>query len=358
VGTSAHTKIGSASAGGRGCGWQEISTVSVLTWLMQACERMLEFILPAGEYSVIDTAWALSTVNRRSYRQGFEYAFDKLEIFQTNPLEEAIVDVCRLPHTWVCTNAWVKAYHNWKAQQDDALEDSDTWSARAAYRDFKICYNHGHATGSMNGQTVTINPSLVGVISLPAAQVIDPNAMQSWEYSEFVVPNLTGLVGVTEEYIGYMLGPDAVPGKGLIQAYAESRARPHPRDPSVVTEAHPDTPPGGLYAEMQDVGEDLVEVLDNVRYQNDEPPYVIAGSNSEFEFYPGGGSDTGMFGVCMDTLVVRASSFLSTDAMGSFTAPCGLIWLHNDGEANTTVRLWCSPGPYQGVMARSMLEAN
>lgn len=322
-------------------------------------ERMLEFILPAGEYTVIDTMWALSRLNRRAYRQGFEVAYDKAEIFQTDAGSEAYVTVSRLPNTWVTVNSWVKGYHMWKEQQDEKLEETDSFSTRAAYRDFKICYNYEHLVGEKDGVTVnTIDAIQSDTLSLAAAQAIDTSVLMSWEYSEFVVPNVSGGPGNTIEYYGYMIGDDAVPGKGLIKAYAESRARPFNREPSTVGETNVNIPPGGLYAEMQDVGEMDVEIRDNIRYKNDEPPYLLCGTNTEFEMYPFGTNNGNYDGITFDTLIVRASSILSTDATGPFTALCGLLWFYNGGGANTTLRLHVSPGPYKGIMARSMLEAN
>lgn len=325
---------------------------------IQTTERMLEFTLSPNEYGVVDTAFALSQMNRRSYRQGYEYAFDRAEIFQTDPVEQAEVTISRLPNTWVVVNSWVKAYHAWKGQQEAAMESSETWSLRAAYRDFKVCYNHGHASGTHAG--VPANLLLpADSMTLAIATGIDPGASMEWTYSEFVVPNLDGNAGIAGEYLGYMLGDDATPGKGLIKAYAESRARPHPEDPSTVTYNSITDPEGGLYTAMIDVGEDLVEVMENIEGHNQAAPYLVGGFDSEHEFYPGGSNDDyGGHGITFDTMIVRGSSLMSTDSTGPFTALCGLIWLYNAGDADTTIRFWLAPGPYKGVMARPMLEAN
>lgn len=327
--------------------------------MTQPTERIISLTLPANEYAIVDTAWCLSQLNRRAYRQGYEYAYEKIELFQGDPAQQATVVVKRMPHGWVPANAWVKAYHNWKGQQDDAMDDSSTQSMRAKYRDFKVCYNSAHAFGQTQSGIAVTMPTPHGALSLSAAQAIDSDARMAWEYSEFVVPNATGAGGTTVEYLGCMLGADYSTTKGLIQAYAESRARPQPEDPSIVTSPGAPYFDGGLYTEMIDVGEDMVKIMENVTERNDNPPYVVAGTDSLHEFYPGGSMHTGDFwGQSVDKLIVRASSFLSSDSMGPMTAYCGLLAFHNESEVEQTLRITVAPGTYQGVAARPMREVN
>lgn len=329
---------------------------------MQPCERILEFQVPAGEYAVIDTAWMLSQLNRRSYRQGMQYAYEKLEIYQVVPTTAGVLSVSRFPNTWVTVNAWVKAFHAWKNQQDDVLEETDYWSTVSKYRDFKIQYNAGHASGSYAGGTNNVTqPVPYGVHTLSAAQAIDSGAEMNWDYSQFVVPNLDGSGGTTGEFTGIMLGDDDTSGAalcmGLIKAYALSRARPHPEDPSTVNDATLATP-SGLYAQMRDVGEDMIEIQGNIIARNDSPPYIVGGTDSSKEFYLGGSNSTDDGGVTIDKLIVRANSTVSTDACVNFTALCGLLWLNNTGADDLECRLTVAAGPYLGVMARPMQDVN
>lgn len=329
---------------------------------LSPAERIIEISIPSNEFAIIDTSWCLSQINRRSYRQGFEYAYDKLELFQTDPTVSAVLNVYRLPATWVSYNAWVKAYSHWKEQQDDAMAEADTWSMRAKYRDFKIVYNLGHSTGLNSGVTLT-QPTPSGSLSLAAAQAIDAGADIDWEYSLVTVPNVGGNTGTAEEYLVGMLGDDSGTYKGIIKAYADSRARPFPNDPSTVTQAGGSQIDGGLYAEMQDVGEDYDEIMSNVTTRNNSPPYIIGSVDSTHEFYPGGSNMGSDNGVQLDRLRVSASTAgtnnpLSTDQTGSFTALCGLILLYNESEGPNVVRLHCSPGDYHGVLARPMGDGN
>ena len=331
---------------------------------MQPCERDIWITVPAtaqSDYAVVDTASCLSQLNRRAYRQGYEFAYESVEVFQTDAVDDVFVTVSRFPNTWVTVNAWTKAYHAWKDQQDDAMDEGDSWSMRAKYRDFKICYNDGHATGNWAGGTGNVTqPTPHGLLSLAQANVIDADAAMDWTYSEFVVPNVTGAGGVTEEYLGHMLADDSSASKGLILAYAESRARPHPQDPSTMVNPGASVPDGGLFTEMIDVGEDMLEIMDNVTGRNNSPPYLVGGTDSDDEFYPGGqNSDFGGNGVEIDILTVRGNNLvLSSDRTGAFTALCGLLWIENSSEGDVVVRIRVAPGNYQGVLARPMSEAN
>lgn len=324
--------------------------------MLDPCERTIVTSIPAG-YGVLDIGWALSQQNRKAYRQGMEYAISNVEIFGLDPAAEGSVQMFRLPNTWVTANAWVKSFKVWREQQDDAMEAGGSWSSRARYHDFKLYYNAGHLAGEYAGTSVTqMHPS--GFLSQATAQLIDPGAEMEWEASTFTVPNVAGSGGTTEEYYGGMLGGDTGTYRGLIRAYAESRARPHPSDPSVVEEGGSATPDGGLFTEMQDVGEDLKEIVLGIREENNAAPYVIGGTDSDEEFYPWGTNQGSDQGVSQDRLIVRAGSTIATDSSGPFTALCGLLWFNNGTGSAIETRIHITPGSYHGVMARPMQDVN
>lgn len=329
--------------------------------MLKPVERTISFTIPLG-FSVMDTAQCLAMQNRMAFRQGYEYAYETLEIYGTDSAKDGEVNVFRLPNTWVTCNSWVKSYHIWKDQQDDALEEGSAESIVARYRDFKIYFNVGHLDGNFDGTTVTqLYPD--GFLSEAGAQAIDADAAMEWDYAQFVIPNYGGAAGTTVEADVFMLGPDVGSNYGLIHNYALSRSRPHPLDPSRVSEASPTIPDGGLFMEMQDVGENLVEVIDNASLKNQAAPYVIGGTDSEFEFYPWGanqpaGAVQPEFGVRQDKLIVRSGSTIATDQTGPFTALCGLLFFQNGADQILSASLKVAPGPYKGVMARPMQEVN
>lgn len=330
---------------------------------LKPCERHISITVPTGR-SYFDTARNLSLQNRMSFRQGMEFAYDGIEMFSLDPDAAGLLTIHRLPNTWVTVNAWNKAFSVWRRQRREALDESETWSTVARYEDFKIYFNSIHAEGSYTGTPV---PELIAnnFLDLAGAQAIDAGAGIEWDHSVLVVPNVAGVGGTTEEYFLSMIGEDDTtkPNKGLIKAYAESRARPFPIDPSTVDGSTITNNPGGLYAEVFDVGENMVEVMENIRDNNESPPYVVGGVDSAEEFYPWGmqaqGSDAGsIWGVLQDYLVVRTGSTFATDTTGPFTALCGLIGFDNASGSSLLVNVKVAAGPYKGVMARPMQEVN
>lgn len=297
-----------------------------------------------------------------SFRQGREYAYDGIEIFSLDPATEGLLQVSKLPNTWVTVNSWEKAFAAWRRQRHDALDETMSASTTAKYADFKIYYNSGHQSGTIFGQPVAeLSPN--SFMDLAAAQVIDPGAGMEWEHSTITVPNVAGQSGTTADYELHMIGNDSGTSKSLIKAYAESRARPFPLDPSTVAGSSSTSNPGGLYAEMFDVGEDMVEIIDSIRDQNESPPYLVGGVDSAEEFYPWGmqaqqsvaGS---IHGNQLDYLIVRAGATVATDSTGPFTALCGLIWFSNGTGDSLQAKIKVSVGDYKGVMSRSMMEVN
>lgn len=329
--------------------------------LVKPCERIINVTIPNG-YSVCDTAQLLSEQNRMTFRQGREYAYDGIEIFALDPATEGLLQVYKLPHTWVTVNSWTKGFAAWRRQRHEAIDESMSGTTAAKYADFKIYYNSGHQSGTIFGQPV-VDLRANGFMDLTAAQLIDAGAGMEWEHSTITVPNVAGGGGVTQDYNLHMIGDDSGTGKSMIKAYAESRSRPFPIDPSTVDGSPTTSNPGGLYAEMFDVGEDMEEIIESIRDQNESPPYLVGGVDSAEEFYPWGkqaqASDAGSIqGNQLDYLIVRAGATVATDSTGPFTALCGLIWFNNGTGDSLQAKIKVSVGDYKGVMSRSMMEVN
>ena len=163
----------------------------------------------------------------------------------------------------------------------------------------------------------------------------------------------------------------------MIKAYAESRNRPHEEDPNIVTGEY-----GGILAAMQDVGDDLDQIVQNVSERNNEPPYIIDAFTGD-EYYPGGSSGQGVGpidqngtqqpGHLVDILSISANQNYNSDqTIKSFTAPCGLLRLTykatgvlpgapaDEGMPPSSfwMKVTLAPGTYKGIAARSMVEAN
>lgn len=251
--------------------------------------------------------------------------------------------VNRLPESWVLTNAHVKAMAEWNEQQIEGAKDAGVESMKAKWRDFKVYYNIEHADSTTVGNMLPNDYELSDHSA---------NAEYQWVASEFVVPNV-GSSGTTVEYDMHMLGADnGATSKGCILAYADSRARPEQQDPNIVL-----GPTGGLYSDMEDVGEDLDEIVGNWSRQGVVAPYPISRDNLE-ENYPGGSQ----FGLGGGTGILEATlptgDSIRTIA-SAFVAPLGLLRIaRTDVEGALSITIKVAAGNYQGVMAQPMKDAN
>jgi len=301
--------------------------------------------------SYISIAHALSRLNRRFYRQGYNYAVANVKITQypSNPAASGSTSyVNTLPHTWPTANSWMKSYSLWKEQQDEALAESGSQETVARFRDFKISMEDGHTVGTdltpgTMGPGRTLGPFLPGPLSGGFALPSD-----EWQSSQIVIPN-DGAAGVTNEYLLHMVGADTAGSKGMIQGYADSRAVPTSPDPSgpLVKDS--------WMAEMFDVGNQSNEVLVNAQLHNNELPY-------DQDEYPGGSLNN----IQLETQGFnwnQSSVGINTWSTGPFTAPCGLIrvdfmfqnQIPGDNNSNI-IEVTLVPGKYKGYLAESMEE--
>lgn len=338
---------------------------------VKSMERDFWFDLnPANENGVVnfisyvDLAQIASLVNRVSLRQGMEYVVESMEVITNG---SGTIAVFRLPEHWPLLNSWEKTFHAWKDQQKEAAHEAGLESTMARYNDFKIFFDTVHARAGIGSNLIPISYTAIP----PGTGGYD------WNPSQVVVPNDNGVASNTQEYYIYALGADntgANQSKGMILAYAESRSRPHESDPNIV-----DVVSGGLFGEMEDVGESMPEVIGNLQEANQQPPYIVDNDSAD-EYYPGGANQgtispwggLPLVGQLEDILKVRGgTSGLGTDVLGSFVAPCGLLKIVGDmsvtavstpwqAEAvpSALLRITLAPGTYKGLLAQSMQEAN
>ena len=306
----------------------------------------------------VDIAQQLSIINRKFFRQGYQYVIQEMELFGSNPAD---VWVSRLPHHWPMVNAWTKSMALWKQQQDEALEAGGLEDTQARFRDFKVYVNQAHADAGFGANLVAL-PNMItpgagngDYISTADAVAISPTVRIDWDPSQVVIPN-DGGAGITNEYYLHVLGDDnGATSKGMIKAYAESRNRPQQTDPNIV-----DVPTGGLFGEMFDVGNDSVDVITNAQDHNHRLPY-LNDDDSSFEFYPGG-ANTGFAMTLEGILSISATGdrVIGSKAPG-FMANCGLLnlsWANASETQYAYLKITLAPGNYKGVMARPMQDVN
>lgn len=308
---------------------------------MQPATKTLNFALTKGDpdayvHNTIDLSQCASMVNRRFYRQGLNWAVAGFTV-----LTQGIgnITIQKIPDTWSASNAWVKAYHAWKDQQDGAVDDAGAESAVARYRDFKIHADVLHATAGFAGNLLPID--IVG----------NPFKVGEWEASTIVIPNF-GAPGVNYEPFLNMVGDDiggAGGSKGLIKGYENSRAFPHSPDP-----VSPDIGSNENWLQsMFDVGDNFEDVLDNATLRNDDLPY-------DQDEYPGGAVNAPYLEV-VDEAYVTATTVGGRSSLKGSNFYCGLIRIRNQavgGEWVATPRLLVHlvPGPKRGYLTEPMLE--
>lgn len=305
----------------------------------------------AAGTTVADVGSLLSQINRKSFRQGYQYGIQSIKIWAN----EANVFVMRLPHHWPCVNAWTKTMNLWRQQQNDRLQESGLEDTIARYRDFKIYVDADHAEGNYaEFQATTLTGGSGDYRTVSSAQAISASVDMDWDKSQVVIPN-HGAPGTTVEWYCHMLGDDSGTADGdsfgMIKAYAQSRNRPMQTDPNIV-----DVASGGVFGQMFDVADDTGDIVTNAQDQNDQLPY-LNDVDSAFEFYPGG-ENQGDSPTTVDALSIVAGSnrTATSSTVGPFLANCGLILFTTD-EA-ITVQITVAPGNYKGAMARPMQDVN
>ena len=108
---------------------------------IQPAVELMTFSLVQG-VNYIDLAQCASMVNRRSYRQGENWAVAGFQLTSYTPGTHTI-DISKLPNTWVLSNSWHKCYSLFQQQRRDALKESPSLGAKWA--DFKIFIDSAHA---------------------------------------------------------------------------------------------------------------------------------------------------------------------------------------------------------------------
>lgn len=294
------------------------------------------YTVAAGGDLTLDLMKDACLYNRRFYRQGQYVGVQDITMSSTTASAgTGFLTIEKIPQTWVAFAAWHKAMRTWMEQQDEAIADSDSESAVARFRDFKVYADVTHRT---NGSATPLDGAGV---ALPAGE---------WDYSEIVIPNATpdasGSTVDPVEYQLHMVGVNNNAGlsRGVIDGYQMSRAYPQSPDPVSPNIASNENWLGRMF----NVGNDHNEIVSNAINHNDDLPYPQ-------DEYPGGA-------VNMNSLALHAKKGLSTTfntttfSGGMFA--CGLIRITNTSNVDQQIVVRLVPGTARGYMAIPMQEAN
>ena len=311
----------------------------------------MTFEMGAGGTSYIDLGLATSILNRRFYRQGLNWAVTGMTIYSSGA--NKTVRVATLQKNWCTSNAWEKGFRLWRKMNDQVLDTEPSIEGRFA--DYKIFMDNSHLTNFINegfqsDTGISAGKTLLPVVINPASggSILPDRTNAEWNYSEYMIPDPAS--GVATPHNIFMNGGTTATAVGLISGYGLSRSRPQVNDPNV-----PITSADSWMNELFDLGGNDPEIRDNIVDENNQAPYALQGAGSAIERYPGG--ETNLAGLQLVSPPITSSA--GTDYSGrvnipGFTAPCGLIYIKNDGPV--TVQVHLSPGTHKGYAAEPMQE--
>jgi len=273
-----------------------------------------------GAIRYIDIAKCMNLVNRgplNKYRQnGLWTVLAARAYLQVNTVPVSAcpfsVAIRGAPRSWVTRNAILKGFALWREQQKLAY-DASSPSIKPKWQDFKVYLHDDHRTGT---EIIPTSGDQFGAD--------DPYIEGEWIHSKIVYtveePGAgTGIL--THEPKLMIMGGDAVDptdAVSLIRQYQISRAKPMSPDPTV-----PGAISESIYAQSAgSLGEQVIEITDNLESANDEPPY-------DLDNYPGGStnaSDPQSFAYASSPGGVGAIQTLPRVLnLNGFSAPNGLL---------------------------------
>ncbi len=321
-----------------------------------ASPMRMTFELGGGGTSYIDLSQCASILSRRFYRQGLNWAVAGISIFAKGT--NKTVRIATLQKNWCTFNAWNKGFALWKEMNDQVLDTDPGIDGK--YSDFKIFMDRSHLSNYLdNGEqsdiTVSAGKTLLPVCCNPATGVseLPSTTNREWVYSNYVLPQAGGAAPTVSPYItmnggsGVASSPTSV---GLVSGYGLSRARPNIIDPNAPLDSA-----DSWMQDLFDTGATHTDIREDLEDQNDMAPYALSGDESGQERYPGG--EVNLPGLEIVSPPITSSA--GTDYSGrinvpGFTAPCGLIYIKNDGAV--TIQIDLVPGPMKGYLARPMQD--
>ena len=338
---------------------------------IQPAEQTMTFsttTIPSGGSAdfYVDLSQCASIVNRRFYRQGLNWAVSSIKIISGG--FTGSVQVCKLPNSWIMSNAWEKSFRAWQHMVKDALVGGE--SNKPKFLDFKIYADQDHFTAGVGSNLLPIDSE---------GSEAEPG---EWNYSkihipsgELILPQVQGGDATQPEdsvtcYIkavgGNTFGTTNV--VSLIDGYANSRALPHnrtPNNPPDMQDVHGDSPENWIQALYNDGSLQNTDVLTDLDTENNETPYPIVsmadgqGGYYNDTMYPGGGNQ-------LSALSLHDHNSITTTTVGSETIskggnfPCGLIKFQvtstADSAHNLVFQIDLVPGSHRGYLAESMME--
>lgn len=275
-----------------------------------------------ADSAYIDVAQCASIVNRKLIRQGQMFRIKNLRAYtQDNAPSQVDLRVSVIPRVWPFFNGYKKARAMWH-KMNASMTDGLSPSVYPKYHDFKVFMNESHYTNHLVSGDTNLLPVDGDNVAVPAGE---------WIYSQFSDAGST-----SDNYYGHVLGDHGGSSSnwtsvGLIEAYAQSRAKPK----DDVTGTDGETPTNILtspWSRLMDDSDQSSDVVTNLLADNDSPPY------DRSNYAGGAGSFEGGINVFKSRLQ-NNGGFIGTGNMSVpvFDAPLGLIRIELDAEESMTI---------------------
>ncbi len=304
-----------------------------------------------------DLSQIASIVNRRFYRQGLNWAVAGFKIITQG--DDLVINVKKLPNTWVMSNAWEKSMRSWMRMNNEAL--AETESIRPRFLDFKIYADQLHHDAGFAGNLIPVDGQLPLAASYEQGE---------WESSKVVIPLTDGsdnafsreLIAVGASYPGDSTetGLNAV---SIIDGYSASRGLPNVLDPNAPDDAASvnGASPQNWMAAIFNQGTDQDDlVLDDMITENNLAPYPFENDGTNLDtMYPGGANQAPALQI-HDIARVTGTTLSNTTRIKGGNFPCGLVRfdLGNAGTAtsNMAILIDLVPGNHRGYLCEPMTE--
>lgn len=298
---------------------------------------VLDFVGAAG-VSLVNIPKALSLANRKSFRQGYVYSVDFIEVIA--PAQQ-VFTIGKIPENYNTLGAYKLGFHVWKQQRAEAIDESGIEPGK--WSDFKPWFSDDHRSG------VITELNVKGLSAGGTLQSLDVTGSE-WNMADIAISDLdpTGGVTTTSVLPVGMLGDDNGSLYGsLINAWGETRAQTLSPDPLISNQAHLSwiTRTGDGLAEHTS---DVITLIDT---ENDIPPYANQADTTLPPTYVGNGQSA-PGGMMVDTTTTGSTGRPVSMDGGLF--PLGYLVIHNAGEDAYTLRVHCTRGSYKGVAALPM----
>ncbi len=310
---------------------------------------------PAGSTSYIDLSQVASLVNRRFYRQGINWAVAGFKFIGTSA---GVIQISKLPNTWVMSNAWEKGMRVWQKMNREALEEAE--SVRPKFLDFKIYADADHHTAGYGGNLM---PFAGFNAPLPGAQF----TAGEWEPSKIVFQDNTAVPAAGLRDIELIAVGASYPGGGasglnavsLIEGYAASRGLPDVLDPNAPADADSaggPQPENWMSAMFNDGTLITEQVLDDMTTENNIAPYPFENDGTHTDtMYPNGANQVPYLQT-HDYEFVTSTTIGGTTRLKGGNFPCGLIRIDVIGDADLQLQIDLVPGDHRGYLCEPMTE--